>query len=145
MEATARESGYRIGEPSMRTPRPRPGQPRRLRLPRRTARLRLTVQYAAAFLACGAAVLGVVAYLLYGQATPGPSPGQPKSSATATIGGKVPASDVRPAGGYDIVSLPVKVPAADVRQAGGYDIVSAALPATAARQLTGPVLTPAEQ
>ena len=32
----------------MRTPRPRPGRPRRLRLPRRTARLRLTVLYGGA-------------------------------------------------------------------------------------------------
>jgi signal transduction histidine kinase len=45
----------------MRTPRPR------LRLPRRTARLRLTVLYGGAvFLACGATVLAVT-YLLYGQ------------------------------------------------------------------------------
>jgi signal transduction histidine kinase len=50
----------------MRTPRPRPGRPRWLRLPRRTARLRLTVLYAGAvFLACGATVLAVT-YLLYG-------------------------------------------------------------------------------
>ena len=56
----------------MRTPRPRPGPPRRLRLPRRTARLRLTVLYGAAFVvcgACGAAVLAVT-YLLYGHLTP---------------------------------------------------------------------------
>src|SRR3984885_7652526 len=45
----------------MRTPPPR------LRLPRRTARLRLTVLYGGAvFLACGATVLAVT-YLLYGQ------------------------------------------------------------------------------
>ena len=51
----------------MRTPRPRAGRPRRLRLPRRTARLRLTVRYGGAvFLACGATVLAVT-YLLYGQ------------------------------------------------------------------------------
>ncbi len=51
----------------MRTPRPRPGRPRWLRLPRRTARLRLTVLYGGAvFLACGATVLAVT-YLLYGQ------------------------------------------------------------------------------
>jgi signal transduction histidine kinase len=50
----------------MRTPRPRPGPPRWLRLPRRTARLRLTVLYGAAvFLACGATVLAFT-YLLYG-------------------------------------------------------------------------------
>jgi len=66
----------------MRTPRPRPGRARwlrlprgtaRLRLPRRTARLRLTVRYAGAvFLACGATVAAVT-YLLYdqlGNATP---------------------------------------------------------------------------
>jgi signal transduction histidine kinase len=46
-------------------PDPRPGPPRRLRLPRRTARLRLTVLYGAAvFLACGATVLAFT-YLLY--------------------------------------------------------------------------------
>ena len=50
----------------MRTPSPRPGPPRRLRLPRRTVRLRLTVLYAAAtFLACGTTVLAFT-YLLYG-------------------------------------------------------------------------------
>jgi signal transduction histidine kinase len=52
----------------MRTPRPHPGRPHWLRLPRRTARLRLTVLYSAAFLACGAAVLALT-YLLFGQAT----------------------------------------------------------------------------
>ena len=51
----------------MRTHRPRPGRLRWLRLPRRTARLHLTVLYGAAvFLACGATVLAVT-YLLYGQ------------------------------------------------------------------------------
>jgi signal transduction histidine kinase len=46
----------------MRTPRPR-----WLRLPRRTARLRLTVRYGGAvFLACGATMLAVT-YLFYGQ------------------------------------------------------------------------------
>jgi signal transduction histidine kinase len=51
----------------MHIPRPRPGRPRRLLLPRRTARLRLTVLYGAAtFLACGAAVV-TVTYLLYSQ------------------------------------------------------------------------------
>ena len=51
----------------MHTARPRPGRPRWLRLPRRTARLRLTVLYGGAvFLACGATVIAVT-YLLYGQ------------------------------------------------------------------------------
>jgi len=50
----------------MHTPRPRPGPPLRLRLPRRTARVRLTVLYGGAvFLACGAAVLAST-YVLYG-------------------------------------------------------------------------------
>ena len=46
----------------MRTPRPRRGRPDWLRLPRRTARLRLTALYGAASLVCGAgsaAVLGI--------------------------------------------------------------------------------------
>jgi signal transduction histidine kinase len=50
----------------MNTPRLRPGPARRLRLPRRTARLRLTVLYGSAvFLACGATVAAFT-YLLYG-------------------------------------------------------------------------------
>ena len=58
----------------MRTPRPRPGRPRWLRLPRRTARLRLTVLYGGAvFLACGATVLAVT-YLLYGMLGNAPHP-----------------------------------------------------------------------
>jgi signal transduction histidine kinase len=50
----------------------RPGPLRWPRLPRRTARLRLTLLYGAAFLvcgACGAALLGVT-YLLYGHLSP---------------------------------------------------------------------------
>ena len=55
----------------MRTHRPRPGASR-WRLPRRTARLRLTVLYGAAFVVCGAcgAALLAVTYLLYGHLTP---------------------------------------------------------------------------
>jgi type VI protein secretion system component VasF len=87
----------------MHTPRPRPGLPHRLRLPRRTARLRLTVLYGAAFLACGAAVLAVVAYLLYGSTTDRPSSNQVKSSASAVLNAKVPIADIQQAGGYDIV------------------------------------------
>jgi len=50
----------------MRTHRQRPGPPHWLRLPRRTARLRLTVLYGGAvFVACGATVLAFT-YLLYG-------------------------------------------------------------------------------
>jgi signal transduction histidine kinase len=56
----------------MLDPRARPDPPRQLRLPRRTARLRLTVLYGAAFVlcgACGAAVLAVACFL-YVRLTP---------------------------------------------------------------------------
>jgi signal transduction histidine kinase len=54
----------------MPTPRPRPGPPRRLRLPRRTARLRLTVLYGAAFVLCGACgAAGLAVTILYARAT----------------------------------------------------------------------------
>jgi len=130
----------------MHFPRPRPGSPRWLRLPRRTARLRLTVLYGAAFLACGAAVLAVVAYLLYGHTATHLPSSQPKSSASAVLHDKVPIADVQQAGGYDIVKVPVEVPIADVQQAGGYDVLNASMPVATARQLQGPpVLTPAQQ
>jgi signal transduction histidine kinase len=58
----------------MRSPRPHPGPPHWLRLPRRTARLRLTVLYGGAvFLACGATVLAFT-YLLYGLLEHAPHP-----------------------------------------------------------------------
>jgi len=53
----------------MRTSRPRPRLPSWLRLPRRTARLRLTVLYGSVFAVCGAAVLALT-YLLDGHAAP---------------------------------------------------------------------------
>jgi signal transduction histidine kinase len=123
--------------------RPRPGPPGRLRLPRRTARLRLTVLYGAAFLACGAGVLAVVAYLLYGATSRTPSSGQPKASASAVFTGRVPAASVRPEGGYDVV--PVRVPVADIRPDGRYDSVSFAAPVPAGRAQQPPALTAAEQ
>ena len=130
----------------MPDPRPRPGPPRWLRLPRRTARLRLTVLYGAAFLACGAAVLAVVAYLLYGHTATDLPSSQPKTSASAIIHAKVPIADVQQAGGYDIVKVPVEVPIADVQQAGGYDILNAFMPVATARPVQGPPpLTPAQQ
>jgi signal transduction histidine kinase len=124
---------------------PRPGPPRWLRLPRRTARLRLTVLYGAACLACGAAVLAVVAYLLYWHTATNLPSSQPKSSASAVFHGKVPIAAVQQAGGYDIIKVPVEVPVADVQQAGGYDVFNAAAP-IAGRQLPAPpALTPAQQ
>ena len=128
----------------MRTHRPRPALPRRLRLPRPTARLRLTVLYGAAFLACGAAVLAVIAYLSYQRATHLPSPSQPTSSDSAVLHSKVPIADVHRSGRYDTV--PVPVPVADVQQAGRYDIINFSMPASALPQPTRPpVLTPAER
>ncbi|MGH3122003.1 MAG: HAMP domain-containing protein, partial [Streptosporangiaceae bacterium] len=118
----------------MHTPRPRPGPPHRLRLPRRTARLRLTVLYGAAFLACGAAVLAVVAYLLYGSTTS--SSNQAKTTASAVLNAPIPIADVHQAGGYDIVPIPIPIPIpiADVHQAGRYDTVSISLPVSAGQQ-----------
>jgi len=58
---------------------PGPGLPSWLRLPRRTARLRLTLLYGGVFLVCGTAVLAL-AYLLDGHAAPiMPLRGQPVS------------------------------------------------------------------
>jgi signal transduction histidine kinase len=111
-------------------------------LPRRTARLRLTVLYGAAFLACGAAVLAGVAYLLYGSTTPnGPPTSQAKSSASAVFSSKIPSADVHQDGQYDVV--PVHVPIADVQQAGRYDTVHLSLPGAADQK--PPVLTTAQQ
>ena len=60
-------------------PTPRPGSPRRLPLPRRTARLRLTVLYGGAvFLACGATLLAVTKSIAVSVIT------APKSVITAT-------------------------------------------------------------
>ena len=117
--------------------------PRRL-LPRRTARLRLTVLYGAAFLACGAAVLAGVAYLLYGSTTANQPPtSQVKSSASAVFNSKIPSADVHQEGQYDVV--PVRVPIADVQQAGGYDVVHLSAPAAVDQDQKPPVLTAAQQ
>jgi signal transduction histidine kinase len=116
----------------------------RLRLPRRTARLRLTVLYGAAFLACGAAVLAVVAYLLYGSTPNNSEPtAHTNSSGAATLNGKVPVADVRQQGSDDIV--PIHLPAADVRREGQYDIISVSLPIAAQQQRKAPALTAAQQ
>ena len=115
----------------MQTPRPRRSAKRWLRLPRPTARLRLTVLYGAAFLACGAAVLAVVAYQFYAQPNQQLSSGQPKTSASAVLQGKVPVADVRQSGRYDIV--PTHVPIADVRRVGGYDIFQLSTPVAPAK------------
>ncbi len=118
----------------MSIPGPRPGSRRRLRLPRRTARLRLTVLYGAAFLACGAAVLAVVTYLVFAHS------GQSSKPPSAVFNGRIPVADVHQAGGSDIV--PVSVPVADVQQAGRYDKVSIRMPVAASQP---PALTAAQR
>ena len=92
----------------MRTHGPRPGPSRRLRLPRPTARLRLTVLYGAAFLACGAAVV-VVIYLLFAHTGPTAPSGHSAAASGPVVGMKVPATAVKRAGPYDEVSVPVTV------------------------------------
>jgi signal transduction histidine kinase len=125
----------------MHTPHPRPGPPRWLRLPRRTARLRLTVLYGAAFLVCGAAALAVFTYLLYGHTAHQPSASQTKSFGTEAVHAKVPRADVQRAGRYDVFKL--RVPSADVQQEGSYDEFKA--PVTAAQQAKAPVMSAAQQ
>jgi hypothetical protein len=85
----------------MRTPRAR-----WLRLPRRTARLRLTVLYGGAFLTCGAAVLALT-YLLFGHTTPPSSSGRPEilPGSHTTVGLKVPVAAVQRAGRYDVITV----------------------------------------
>ncbi len=92
----------------MRNPRPRSGRPRWLRLPRPTARLRLSILYGTAFLACGAAVIAVI-YLLFGHATPpAASSGRPEilPGSHETVGLKVPVAAVQRAGRYDVITVP---------------------------------------
>jgi len=116
------------------------GHPRRLRP---TARLRLSVMYGAAFLACGAAVLAVVAYVLFGSAADQSSSSPSKPAAAAVIGGQFPAASVHQVGGYDIV--PVRIPIADVRHDGRYDTVDISVPLSGGQAQPSSALTPAEQ
>jgi signal transduction histidine kinase len=116
----------------------------RPRLPRRSARLRLTIQYGAAFLACGAAVLAITGFLFYENTTPHLSSSQPTASAQAVLGVGVPSTTVKQAGGYDII--PLKIPAADVRHVGNHDVVDLSMPAAVPKQTKeSPGLTAAEQ
>jgi signal transduction histidine kinase len=101
-----------------------------LRPPRRTARLRLTVIYSMAFLACGATVV-VLIYLLVGRTTPAAGGGNPSAAAPAvpTVEIRVPATSVQPAGRYDTIN----VPATMLTQMN------------AALELSAPLVTAAEQ
>jgi signal transduction histidine kinase len=119
-------------------PIPRP------RLPRRSARLRLTILYGAAFLACGAAVLAITGFLFYEYTTPHFSTSQPTASARAILGVGVPSTEVKQVGGYDIV--PLTIPAADVQHVGNHDVVDLSMPAAEPKQAKeSPGLTSAEQ
>ena len=107
-------------------PIPRPRPPGRLRLPRRTARMRLTALYGAAFLICGvgsAAVLGVT-FLLY-WLTAHRTHLSPESQSGGPIL-KSPIADVRHAGRYDLF----RIPAANVKQVGRYDVLQVPTPLT---------------
>ena len=78
-----------------------------LRLPRPTARLRLTILYGAAFLACGAAALALV-FLLFGRTQPA-APSSSGAGNAPLVNMTVPASDVQSAGIYDVMKVPVTV------------------------------------
>jgi signal transduction histidine kinase len=134
----------------MRTPRPHPrrfssagtgGRPpgrRRLRLPRRTARLRLAVLYGSAFLVCSAVVLGVVAYVFFGSGRyQRPGGGSNGTVSEAAMNTRIPIADVQQAGSYDIIQQ-FRVPAADLQRAGSYYVYKVTIPAKA------PAFTPAE-
>jgi signal transduction histidine kinase len=92
----------------MRVHGSRPGSARRPRLPRPTARLRLTVLYGAAFLACGAAVVALV-YLLFGQTAPAAGPASAAAPRGPIVGMTVPATAVQQAGRYDVLKVPLTV------------------------------------
>jgi signal transduction histidine kinase len=99
-------------------PTPRAGRPAWLRLPRRTARLRLTALYGAAFVVCGAGSAAVLAitFLLYWLTANRTQLGLPSESSGSIL--RTPIADVQRAGRYDLF----KIPAADVRQTGPYDV-----------------------
>ena len=97
---------------------PRSGRPGWPRLPRRTARMRLTALYGTAFLICGAgcaALLGVT-FLLYWATTLGARLN--KATESSDLGLRAPIADVRRTGRYDLFRLP----SADVHQIGRYDV-----------------------
>jgi signal transduction histidine kinase len=103
----------------MPIPRPRPRAPGWPRLPRRTARMRLTALYGAAFLVCGAgsaAVLGLT-FLLYFATAHAARLNEPQATSFAVL--RAPIADVQRAGRYDLF----KIPAAEVHQKGPYDVV----------------------
>ena len=122
----------------MRTPRPRRGPPRWLRLPRRTARLRLTILYGGAFLACGAAVLALTYLLAAPTPPPASSSGRPEvlPGAHGTVGLRVPAAHVQRTGRYDVITVPIVV-AQQVKKAAAAPAAQQARVAQEADQMIG--------
>jgi signal transduction histidine kinase len=114
-----------------------------MHLPRHTARLRLTILYGAAFLACGAAVLTITGFLLYENTTRSPALGQPTTSASKTLNVGVPSTDVKQAGGYDI--FPLKIPVADVKHVGSDDVIDFSTRTAPTDVKDAPALSAAEQ
>jgi signal transduction histidine kinase len=109
---------------------PRSGRLGWRRLPRRTARMRLTALYGAAFLICGAgcaALLGVT-FLLYWATTLGSH--LTKASEGSDLGLRAPIADVHRTGGYDLF----RIPAAYVHQVGRDDVFN--VPAKQAHGVT---------
>jgi signal transduction histidine kinase len=100
--------------------------------------------FGAAFLACGAVGLAVIAYLFYGAGTYQPSADRVNGSASASaarpFGANIPAANVRRAGSSYVVQL--SVPAADLQRAGSSYVLDASVNG---KSLEAPALTPAEQ
>jgi signal transduction histidine kinase len=103
----------------MPIPAARLRRPVRLRLPRRTARLRLTALYGAAFLACGACgatVLGIT-YLLYGHVTL-PRVNEPTVQVRPTHVSHLP-STPEYSGFYEVL----RIRSSAVKREGPYDVL----------------------
>jgi signal transduction histidine kinase len=106
----------------MRTHCPRLVPPRWLRLPRRTARLRLTVMAGAAFLACGVPVVAFTFFLVYGHSTRLAFPEPPRSPGPSEVL-ELPKADVQQAGPDDLIIVSV----ADLQRAKKVAVIPAAL------------------
>jgi signal transduction histidine kinase len=79
-----------------------------MRTPRPTARLRLTILYGAAFLACGAVALALI-FLLFGRTRPAAPSSSKGAPSGPLVNMTIPASDVRQAGPYDVMRVPATV------------------------------------
>ncbi len=98
----------------------RPARPgaRRLRLPRRTVRLRLTVLYGGVFLLSGAALLGLT-YLLVGQTTSGPNYSAGITAKGVIVKGPSGRVSLGPLGGARPPAFAVRTPSGSSEGNGG--------------------------